>query len=83
MAITLYKQKLSIKVKNLKKIPKKILKKIFFGGFFLSKSWNGGEFTKLRPETESRNSGNHKLWNHKMRGSPVYLKCAMSTIKIT
>ena len=27
---------------------------------------------KLRPETESRNSVDHKLWNHKMQGSPVY-----------
>ena len=37
-----------------------------------SKSWNGEEFTKLRPETESQNSGDHELWNHEMRGSPVY-----------
>ena len=32
---------------------------------------NGGEFTKLRPETESWNSGDHELWNHEMRVSPV------------
>ena len=23
------------------------------------------------PETKSRNSGDHELWNHEMRGSPV------------
>jgi hypothetical protein len=26
---------------------------------------------KLRPETKSRNSGDHKLWNHKIWGSPL------------
>ena len=42
-----------------------------FWFFFSSKSWNWEELTKLRPETESRNRGDHELWNHKMRGSPV------------
>ena len=27
-------------------------------------------FTKLRPETESWNGGDHELWNHEMRGFP-------------
>ena len=31
-----------------------------------SKSWNVEEFTQLRPVTESRNSGDQKLWNHEM-----------------
>ena len=35
------------------------------------KSWNGEEFPKLIIKPESRNSGNHELWNHEMRGSPV------------
>ena len=68
MAITVYKQK-NID-KNLKKKKKWdfFLKKL---GFFSEKSWYGEEFTKLRPETESRNSGDHEFWNHEMRGSPV------------
>jgi hypothetical protein len=39
--------------------------------FFL-KIMKGGEFTKLGPETESRNGGDHKFWIHELRGSPVY-----------
>ena len=54
-------------------------KKIFLD--FFSKSWIGGEFTKLRPETESRNRGNHKLWNHEMRGSPVVNKSSCNPIQ--
>ena len=56
------------KNKNLKKNPKKDSKKknlpktnFDFFDFFLQK----------RPETESRNSGDHELWNHEMQGSPV------------
>ena len=26
---------------------------------------------EMRPETESRNSGDQELWNHEMQGSPV------------
>ena len=52
------------------KFSKKILKKKILG-FFFSKSWNGGKFTKLRPEIESRNGGDHELWNHEIRGLPV------------
>ena len=26
----------------------------------------------MLPETKSRNSGDHELWNHEMRGPPVY-----------
>ena len=26
---------------------------------------------EMRPETESRNSGDHELWYHEMQGSPV------------
>ena len=37
-----------------------------------SKLWNCGEFTKLMPEKESRNIGDHKLWNKKMQESPVH-----------
>ena len=37
----------------------------------LSKSSNGGEFMKFRPERKSWNSRDHKLWNNKMQGSPV------------
>ena len=40
---------------------------------FFWKSWNGEEFTESVPETESRNSEDHKFWNHEMRGSPVDL----------
>ena len=71
MAITVYK-KGTIKQKQLRceVFPKISEKKIFFG-FFFSKSWNEGEFTNLRPETESRNRGDHELWNHEMRGFPV------------
>ena len=46
----------------------KIFLGILGGIFWGSKSRNGGEFTKLRPETESWNSRDHKL-----RGSPVYI----------
>ena len=61
MAITLYKQKLSIKVKNLKKNSKKKSEKnIFFGIFsFKIMKWRG--IHELRPETGSRNSGDHEL----------------------
>ena len=38
---------------------------------FFWKSWNGREFTKLVPETESRIRENHEFWNHEMWGSPV------------
>ena len=38
---------------------------------------NGREFTKLVPETELWNSGNHKFWNHEMHGSPVIVKLCM------
>ena len=31
--------------------------------------WRG--IHELRPETESRNGGDHELWNHEMRGFPV------------
>ena len=31
-----------------------------------------GEFTRLRPETKLRNSGDHELKNHEMRGTPVF-----------
>ena len=79
MAITVCKQKLSKIVENLKFF-QKISKKKFFFGFFFSKSWNGGEFTKLRPETESRNRGDHELWNHEMRGSPVLVNPTVSFI---
>ena len=48
--------------------------------FFSSKSWNGEEFTKLRPERESRNSGDHELWNHEMRESPVYALLIMNRL---
>ena len=70
MAITVYKQKTMNK--NFEKKIQKICEKQLFFWFFSSKSWNGEEFTKLRPETESRNSGDYELWNHEMRGSPVY-----------
>ena len=66
-------KKLSKIVENLKFFKKNFKNKFFFWIFF-SKSWNGGEFTKLRPKTELRNRGNHKLWNHEMRGSPVMRK---------
>ena len=59
-----------------KKKSKKSKKKSHFFLLFLiffSKSWNGEEFTKLRPETESPNSGDHELWNHEMRGSPLHI----------
>ena len=58
-----------------KKIPKnfrKFSKKIFFFAFFGSKSRNGGEIHEIRPETESRNSGDHEFWNHEMGGPPVW-----------
>ena len=42
----------------------------FFMDFFYQ-NLEKGEFTKLRPETESRSSGNHELWNHEIQGSPV------------
>ena len=45
---------------------------IFFYIFF-SKSRNCEEFTKLRPETESRICEDHELWNHEMRGPPVLI----------
>ena len=38
--------------------------------FLESKSWNGREFPKLRLETESRNSGDHKFWNHEIQRIP-------------
>ena len=66
MAITVYKQKKTIK-KVGKKIRKFFLKKKIFWIFFSKLN----QFTKLRPETESRNSGDHELWNHKMQESPV------------
>ena len=28
----------------------------------------------MRPKMESRNSGDHELWNHEMRGFPVVLE---------
>ena len=71
MAITVYKQKTINKNLKTKKNPKFFFWNFFFLGFFSEKSWNGEEFTKLRPETESRNSGDHELWNHEMRGSPI------------
>ena len=52
---------------------KKKSKKILIFSLIFLKSWSGEEFTKLRPETESRNSGDHKLWNHKIQGFPVQL----------
>ena len=27
----------------------------------------------MSPKIESRNSGDHELWNHEMWGSPVYI----------
>ena len=71
MAITVYKQKAIQNSWKSEIFLKKFPKKNFFFGFFFSKSWNEGEFTNLRPETESRNRGDHELWNHEMQGSPV------------
>ena len=42
----------------------------FFFNFF-SRSWNGGDFHEIGPQTESRNSRDHDLWNHEMQGPPV------------
>jgi hypothetical protein len=53
MGITVYKQKTINKNKK-KENPKKKFR-IFFRIFFFFK------ITKLRPETESRNSGDHEL----------------------
>ena len=43
----------------------------FFFAFFISKSRNCREFTKLMPETESRICEDHELWNPKMWGPPA------------
>ena len=43
---------------------------IFFWQFFFKiMKWWG--FHKIGAEAESRNSGDHELWNHEMRGSPL------------
>ena len=60
--------------KKIWKIFQKFFKKNLFLLFFCSKTWNGGEFKNLMPETESRNKGDHELWNHEMWGSPVVSK---------
>ena len=59
------------KGKKSKKNLKKKIEKNIFAICLGSKSRNREEFTKLRPKTESRNSGDHEFWNHEMRGSPV------------
>ena len=70
MAITVYKQKTINKNWKQKKNPKKNSekkiseKKFFFWIFFLQNH-------EIWPQTESRNGGDHELWNHEMRGSPV------------
>ena len=51
------------KKKNSEK--KKFQKKIFFLDFFLQNH-------EIWPQTESRNSRDHELWNHEMRGAPVF-----------
>ena len=55
-----------------KTIQKNIFLKKYFLWVYFSKSWNGREFMKLRPKTESRSSWDHEFWNHEMRGSLVY-----------
>ena len=45
-------------------LKKKIKKKKKILDFFLQNH-------EIWPQTESRNSGDHELWNHEMRGSPV------------
>ena len=72
MAITVYKQKAIQNSWKSEIFSEKISEKKFFFWIFFSKSWNEGEFTNLRPETESRNRGDHELWNHEMRGFPVF-----------
>ena len=49
-----------MRIKN-KKESKKISEKKIFDVFF-DEIWS---------QTESRNSGEHELWNHEMQGSPV------------
>ena len=62
MTITVYKQKTTNKIFLIqKKIPKKD------GDFFLQNH-------EMRPKIESRNSGDQELWNHEMRGSPVFTR---------
>ena len=72
IAITVYQQKAIQNSWKFEIFSEKISEKNFFFWIFFSKSWNEGEFTNLRPETESRNRGDHELWNHEMRGFPVY-----------
>ena len=54
-----------------KKYVSEIFSKFFFFTIFKKKSWNCGEFRNLRAERESRNSGDHELWNHEC-GDPLY-----------
>ena len=51
-----FEQKKKSSEKNSEMFSKK-----FFFAFFWSKSRNGGEFTNLMPEIESRNGGDHEL----------------------
>ena len=50
----------------------------FFGFFFFSKFFFDFFFRnhEMRPKMESRNSGDHELWNHEMQGFPVVLSSA-------
>ena len=61
MAITVYKQKAIQNSWKSEIFSEKISEKNFFFWIFFSKSWNEGEFTNLRPETESGNRGDHEL----------------------
>ena len=52
---------MNFKKKKSEKEKEKKSEKKFRSSLFSLKSW----------KTESQNSEDHKLWNHKMRGSPV------------
>ena len=51
-----------------------LIKRFLKNWIFFWKSWNRVEFTKLQPETKSRNSRDHQFWNHEMWGPPVFGK---------